>query len=64
MEKTTANLFIEVNCKCPHCDAYLDIFDLEDVKMALDETHNAADCDLEIECSNCNEKFIVTDIYF
>ena len=31
MKTTTANLFIEVNCKCPYCDAYLDIFDLEDV---------------------------------
>lgn len=64
MKKRTANLSISVNCKCPNCDTYLDIFDLEDVKYALDETHNAINCNLEIECEECNEKFIVSDIYF
>ena len=64
MKTTTANLFIEVNCKCPHCDAYLDIFDLEDVKYALAEPHNAPNCDLEIDCEECGEKFIVSDISF
>lgn len=64
MYKRTATLTISVNCKCPHCESYLDIFDLEDVKYALDETNNAIDCNLEIECEECNEKFIVSNIYF
>ena len=64
MKETTASLNIEVTCKCPNCGAYLDVFDLEEVKYALDETHNAPDCNLEIECTDCNETFLLTDIYF
>jgi len=64
MKSTSASLHIQVNCKCPNCDAYLDVFDLEDVKYSLDETHNAQDCNLEIECEECLEKFIITDITF
>jgi len=64
MKQTTANLFIEFTCKCPHCNSYLDIFDLEDVKYALDEIHNAPNCNLEIKCEECLENFVVSDISF
>lgn len=64
MKKTKADLFIEVCCKCPNCGAYLNIFDFDDVKNALDETHNSINCNLEIDCEECKEIFIVTDILF
>jgi uncharacterized protein with PIN domain len=64
MNKRSAFLTIRVECRCPNCDTYLDIFDLKEVKDSLDKTHNARDCNVEIECEDCNEKFIVSDILF
>ena len=64
MKTITAHLSISVNCKCPNCNSYLDIFDLEDVKYALDETHNASNCNLVIKCEECLEDFIISDIFF
>ena len=65
MKKITASVWIKVTCKCPNCDAFLDLFEMEDVQLALNIVANIPpDCNLEIECTECLEKFIVTDILF
>lgn len=60
---TTANLSIELLVSCPYCESFLDIFHLVNVQDALDDTH-LKNCNLEIECQECLEKFLVTDINF
>lgn len=64
MKNIRATTFIQVNCKCPYCDAYLDIFDEESVKESLGEDHRADGCNLEIDCPKCEVPFVVTDIDF
>ena len=64
MKEVRANTFVEVTCSCPHCDAFLDILDNDQVRESLGSDHRAEDCDIEITCSECNQEFIVTDIDF
>ena len=64
MKTTTADTHIEVLCNCPNCDAYLDIFDEYGVKESMGYEPRSENCDLEINCSECKETFLVTDINF
>ena len=64
MKSTDAKTFIEVVCNCPNCNAYLDIFDENGVKESMGYEPRSEGCDLEIKCSECEEPFIVTDIFY
>jgi|GEM_PF-3062612 len=64
MKTTTAKTSLEVLCKCPNCDYYLDISDDESVREQFTRTGElwATDCGIEIKCEECQETFTVTDI--
>ena len=64
MKTVIANTYIEVLCKCPNCGCGQDIFDNDFIKGSLTEDHRASGCNVEIQCEECSEKFLVTDIDF
>jgi len=64
LKTTDANTFIEVLCNCPYCNAYLDIFDEHGVKESMGYEPRSENCNLEVDCSECGEKFLVTDIFY
>jgi hypothetical protein len=62
MEKVNANCNVEVFCNCPYCGAFEDVF--EDVRESMDDDHRAENIDVEVECSECGNAFIVDNVYF
>ena len=64
MRETRAQLYIEILCTCPNCDYGLDLFDEHRVRESLDDDHRASNCDIEIKCENCDQKFLLTDVDF
>ncbi len=64
MKIVDATCFVEVACTCPYCDAFEDIFDDGRVKESMGDDHRADDCNIEIECSECGELFLVENIHF
>ena len=61
-KKVDASFHCEVMCNCPNCDAYIDIRD--DVSEHLDKYNQAMNIDIEIECTECREYFIVENVTF
>lgn len=64
MKTTRAQLSIEILCQCPNCNYDLDLFDEHRVRESLEDDHRASNCNIEIECENCNETFLLTDVDF
>ena len=64
MKTAEAYSYIEVNCYCPECGAYLNILDLGRTKEELGSDLRANNCDLEITCPECGKNFIVSNINF
>ena len=62
IKKVDANCTVEVYCTCPYCDAFEDVF--EDVREGMDEFHQATNCDVDHECSNCGKTFIVDNVHY
>lgn len=66
MKKTNASWRVQLNCHCPNCDYYIDILsecfyegeDLPEVGTSR-EDHN-----IEYECPNCKEAFIIEEIEY
>ena len=64
MKTTEAQSHLEVMCYCPHCDNYLDIFDLGLTKEVIGDDLRAKNCDIEITCPDCKKEFIVSNIHY
>ncbi len=64
MKTVVAESYIEVICQCPHCGAVLDIFQMSKIKEVLDKDLRAENIDMELVCTECEKKFIVSDIVF
>lgn len=62
MKKVDASLSIEVNCHCPYCDSFEDVF--EYVRESLEDDHRASNIDIEVMCGSCGEFFIVDNVEF
>jgi len=60
--KVDARTFIEVNCHCPHCEAFLDVF--ENVREVLGSDLRAENVDVEVTCPECLKLFIVENVEF
>ena len=66
MKKTSGSLSISANVECPYCEAYIDLFELDQLtdegyiySELLGQTYGAEDWNEEIECPTCQNKFIV-----
>ena len=69
-DKVNASLKIECNVECPHCDEYIDIYDID----AIDDEGNLSrqilkgqgfgckNLNLEIECPECKQKFTIGEV--
>ncbi len=65
MKEVTAQTNLEVMCSCPYCNAFLDILDNDEIRESLsDNDFSAEDCNVEVSCSECDQKFLVTDIFY
>lgn len=64
MKKTDAQTHIEVNCSCPYCERFQDIWDKGTVAELMGFDMVAYNVDIEITCENCDKPFIVTDIFY
>jgi phage FluMu protein Com len=62
MKQTTAKTFVELNCKCPECEAYIDILDIGNTREYLGHDLRAENIELEIRCTECLKLFIITHI--
>lgn len=62
-KETTAQTSLEVMVVCPYCDAFDDI--LDEAREVFDYGElSSNNCDLEITCSECKERYIVTRINY
>ena len=59
LNKVNAKVYLEIVCKCPHCNSILDVTFLTDF---LDETLNCIGYDDEIECDECGKAFVINNI--
>lgn len=64
-EKKTAEatFWVKLTCDCPHCTAYLDLWDIVDP----DELPNPCitdDTDIIVNCPECEESFTVTRVTY
>jgi len=64
MKKTEAYTYIEVNCECPYCGRYQDIWDKSTTAESMGFDMMANNVDIEILCEKCGKEFIVTDIEY
>lgn len=62
-KETTASTSLDINCNCPYCNAFLDIRDVAIENLTNGEL-SAEGIEQEVTCEECNETFIVTDIYY
>jgi ssDNA-binding Zn-finger/Zn-ribbon topoisomerase 1 len=72
MEKTDAQIEIEINVTCPHCDEYINILDEnkfpnlnEDgylIRNALGDHFGWKDFNETIQCPECKKSFVVSHI--
>ena len=61
MKTATATTVLYISVECPYCDAY----QTPDLREHLDNGElSAEECDAEIECEECNKKFIVDQITY
>ncbi len=62
METTIAQTTLEINCHCPHCNAWLDVS--KQGKEYLDDTLRAEDVEIEVTCEKCKKEFIISEIQY
>jgi len=63
MKTAIARTSIECWVDCPYCDSYQDRFD--DLKEHYVNGEPRADeCEAEIVCEDCKERFVVTSIQY
>lgn len=63
MKETTAQSYLEILCHCPYCDFVNDV--LEDVREVLPWGELSADkLEVEKKCEECNQTFIITDVFY
>lgn len=71
LKTAVASTSVEVNVYCPYCDCYQDIFgykhdcfdDIRDEFNFRGEMRSD-DCEIEVECEQCKERFIVNEIEY
>lgn len=63
MKETTATASLEIHCSCPYCEAFLDIRD-EVIENLTNGELSAEGIEQEVTCTECDETFIITDIYY
>jgi hypothetical protein len=62
MKKVDGQMYVEAIVECPNCDEEMNV--LEEVSELLDKDHTAFDCDIHVECRECNTEFIINNIYY
>lgn len=71
MKTAFANIHIEVNVNCPHCDEFIDLLDdsldteveKSDIMIAsFQDEWGCENAEIDVKCPQCEEKFIVTEI--
>lgn len=71
MKKTNADIILEINVECPHCEEYIHLLDLTEMTddgyiylRCLDEQWGCKDFNETIECPGCNKEFIIEDVQY
>ena len=67
LPKVEGTIHVSFTCECPHCENYIDTDHDEEFKSDLENINEHWFCDfedddldnIEIECPECNKKFIV-----
>jgi hypothetical protein len=63
MADVTATWCVELNCRCPKCNEYVNLLDYVDFwdgrKLKIAEHGTASSKDIEVMCPSCNHDFEV-----
>ncbi len=62
MKETTAEFSYDIHAHCPHCNSYIDLS--EQLKEELGSDNRAENIEVEVNCSDCEKPFMVTEITF
>lgn len=61
--KVTATWTVELNCECPHCKEWVDVLTTPDFwegqKLEVAEHGTDASKNIEVECPDCSENFLI-----
>ena len=71
MKTAKANISLEINVECPHCEDYIDLLDIQYLcddgyiyNKCLSSTRSwgCDDFNEEVECPSCNKQFKVGNV--
>lgn len=71
IKKVTGSISIEVNVECPHCEAYIDLMEIECMKgdgfiyaRVFGDRFGCKDFGKEIDCPDCGKAFEIGEIEY
>ena len=73
MKKTNANIRLEINVECPHCEEYINLLDLTEMTddgyihhrcLRDEERWGCKEFNETIECPECKKEFMIEDVEY